>query len=96
MKHKKLFVVLLFTLVLSVLFTSCIQGEQGVPGPKGEKGDVGATGPQGEQGEKGDTGALLQAIYEVKKCPEINADRFDKNEKYLEYLALYKDILKEK
>ncbi len=44
--------------------------------------------------EKGDTGALLNAIYSVKKTSDINADRFDKNEKYLEYLALYEKILK--
>ncbi len=46
--------------------------------------------------EKGDTGGLLEAIYSVKKTPDINADRFDKNEKYLEYLALYERILREK
>ncbi len=50
----------------------------------------------GEVVEKGDTGALLDAIYSVKKTPEINADRFDKNEKYLEYLALYERILNKK
>ncbi len=46
--------------------------------------------------EKGDTGALLLAINEVKKCEGINADEFDKNEKYLEYLALYEQILSRK
>lgn len=45
--------------------------------------------------EKGDTGALLSAIYALKKDPKINADRFDKNEKYLEYLALYEELLRE-
>lgn len=46
--------------------------------------------------EKGDTDALLSAIYETKKTDGINADRFDKNEKYLEYLALYERILANK
>lgn len=45
--------------------------------------------------EKGDTDALLSAIYEIRKSEEINADKFDKNKKYLEYLALYKKILRE-
>ncbi len=46
--------------------------------------------------KKGDTGALLSAIYDAKKTDEINADRFDKNEKYLEYLSLYEKILENK
>ncbi|MBR2467279.1 MAG: glycosyltransferase [Clostridia bacterium] len=46
--------------------------------------------------EKGDTGALLSAIYDTKKTDGINAERFDKNEKYLEYLALYERILANK
>ncbi len=45
--------------------------------------------------EKGDTGAMLEAIYSVKKVPEINADRFDKNKKYAEYISLYERILAE-
>ena len=57
MKHKKLFIALIFVLTLAVLFTSCIQGERGAQGPKGEKGEIGATGPQGPKGDKGDTGA---------------------------------------
>lgn len=43
--------------------------------------------------EKGDTGALLSGIYDVKKVEGINADAFDKNKKYLEYLSLYEEVL---
>ncbi len=42
--------------------------------------------------EKGDVEGLHKALLSVSKCDGINADEFDKNKKYLEYISLYEGI----